>query len=215
MFSMDTLMEIKNEIEGKVIQLKDLQKENTTLVVVDMVNGFIHEGILSSPRIKNIIQIISDLNEKTLGYKKIFFLDEHEEYSAEFKSYARHCIKGFSEAKLIKELSEGASLHENTVMIPKNSTNGFHAPGFKKWLEENEVKIENYIVVGCEADICVNHFATTLKTYFNQNNLHKRIIVPMNAVETYEYETHKGDFMKLLALYEMKMNGIEIVDEII
>ncbi|WP_243441448.1 hypothetical protein [Clostridium arbusti] len=70
-------------------------------------------------------------------------------------------------------------------------------------------------MVGCEADICVSHFATTLKTYFNEKNLNKRIIVPINGVETFDFGTHDGDLMKVISLWEMKGNGIKIVDEIL
>ena len=66
-----------------------------------MVNGFVHEGLLSSPRVVEIIDNLVKLNEKTHGYKKIFFLDQHEENSVEFKNYAKHCIKGTAEAELI------------------------------------------------------------------------------------------------------------------
>lgn len=100
-------------------------------------------------------------------------------------------------------------------MIPKNSTNGFHAPGFKLWLEQNEVEVENYIVVGCVTDICVSQFATTLKTYFNQKNLNRRIIVPMDLVEIFTFGTHDGDLMQIISLWEMKSNGIEVVETII
>ena len=64
----------------------------------------------------------------------------------------------------------------------------------KIWLDDNERHIENYIIVGCEVDICVSHFATTLKTYFNQKNLNRRIIVPVDSVETFDFGTHSWRF---------------------
>ena len=70
------------------------------------------------------------------------------------------------------------------------------------------------MVVGCEADICVAHFATTMRTYFNEKNLSRRIIVPIDGVETYDYGTHDGNLMKVVSLWEMKLNGIEIADSI-
>ena len=207
---LDKILDMQKEISGKILNLKDLLKEKTAIVVVDMVNGFVHEGPLSSPRVVEIIDNLVKLNEKTMGYKKVFFLDQHEENSVEFNNYAKHCIKGTSEAELISALRT-----EEATMISKNSTNGFHAPGFKVWLEENEENIENYIIVGCEVDICISHFATTLRTYFNQKNLSRRIIVPIDSVETFDFGTHHGDLMKIIALWEMQSNGIEIVDSII
>jgi nicotinamidase-related amidase len=215
MIDINKIYDMEKEIKGKSIKLEELAKESTVIVVVDMVKGFVSEGILSSPRILTIIDPIATLIKKAEGYKKLFFLDEHEETSVEFKAYAKHCLSGSSEAELIDELKKEIKDEENTKMIRKNSTNGFHAPDFKKWLEKNEENIKNYIVVGCEADICVSHFATTLKTYFNQNNLDKRIMVPINGVETFDFGTHSGDLMKIIALWEMQCNGVEIVEEII
>jgi nicotinamidase-related amidase len=207
------ILEMDKEIRGNNIRLDDLPIDKTVIVVVDMVKGFVYEGLLSSPRIVGIIDSIAELNKRAEGYKKIFFMDQHEENSPELKTYGRHALRGSSEDELIPELvplSEDA----NASVIHKNSTNGFHAPGFKTWLKGNEESIENYIVTGCEADICVSHFATTLKTYFNEKNLDRRIIVPINGVETYDYGTHDGDLMKIISLWEMKLNGIEISDSI-
>lgn len=210
------ILDMQKEISGKILQLTDLSKEKTAIIVVDMVNGFVHKGQLASPRVVKIIDNLVIINENTHGYKKIFFLDEHDENSMEFKYYAKHCLKDTSESELILELrGETTTLHKNTTMIHKNSTNGFHAPEFKVWLDRNQEKIENYIIVGCEVDICVSHFATTLKTYFNQNNLSKRIIVASDCVETFDFGTHDGDLMKVISLWEMQTNGIEIVDKII
>lgn len=215
MLDVKKISEMEKEIRGRNLELKDFKKENTALVVVDMVNGFVHEGLLASPRIKGIIKNIVDLNKNTQGYKKIFFLDEHGEDSVEYKTHGTHCKRGTTECELIPELKESCTDYNNIIMIPKNSTNGFHASLFKKWMEENEDTIESYIVVGCEADICVINFVVTLKTYFNEKNMDKRIIVPENSVETYDMGSHDGDLMKLISLYNMKMNGIEIVDNII
>lgn len=41
-----------------------------------------------------------------------------------------------------------------------------------------------------------------------------RIIVPVNAVETYDYKPHDGDLMNLIALYNMMINGVEVVAEV-
>ncbi|BAH07476.1 isochorismatase family cysteine hydrolase [Clostridium kluyveri] len=215
MLDVKKILEMEKEVKGKNLDLKDLKKENTALVIVDMVNGFVHEGLLASPRIKNIIKNIADLNNNTLGYKKVFFLDEHGEDSVEYKTHGIHCRKGTTECELIPELKENLKDYNNIAMIPKNSTNGFHAPLFKNWLSENESTIENYIVVGCESDICVINFVITLKTYFNEKNMDKRIIIPANSVETYDLESHDGELMKIISLYNMQMNGMEIVDSII
>ncbi|APC39451.1 isochorismatase family cysteine hydrolase [Clostridium estertheticum] len=209
------IFDMQNEIKGNVVNLNDLPKEKTALIVMDMVNGFVHAGIMSSPRVETIIDNVVAINERTYGYKKVFFLEQHDENSTEFKIYGRHCLKNSTEAELISSLNCGATLHSNTTIIHKNSTNGFHAPEFKTWLHENEAQIENYIVEGCSTDICVKHFTETLKTYFNEKNIDRRIIVPIDSVETFDTGTHDGDLMKVISLWEMKSNGIEVVDTIL
>jgi nicotinamidase-related amidase len=211
--SINKILDMDKEIRGNIVKLEDLPMDKTVIVVVDMVNGFVHQGLLSSPRILTIIGSISGLLKRADGYQKIFFLDRHSESSPELKTYGIHALIGSSEDELIPELVE-LSKGDGASVIYKNSTNGFHAPGFKAWLEQNEDLIENYVVVGCEADICVAHFATTMRTYFNEKNLDRRIIVPIDGVETYDYGTHDGDLMKVISLWEMKLNGIEIADSI-
>ena len=211
---MNKLMMIEKELRGKKVELNTLDKDRIALGVVDMVNGFVNEGGLASPRVEGIVKDIVALNEKTYGFKKFFFLDMHGESSAEFNSFPTHCVEGTTESDLIFALRGGATLHSNTTMIPKNSTNGFFAPGFQAWLKENEDKVDTYIITGCVTDICVLTFVLTLNTYFVQKNVKKRIIVPMNCVQTYDFATHDGDLMNLFALYNMSINGVEIVDSI-
>ncbi len=205
---MDAIKMIESELKGKTIELSSLDKDRTALFVVDMVNGFVYSGALASPRVAAIVENVVDLNKKMKGYKKVFFLDTHDENSLEFRSFPMHCIKGEYEA----ETKDSES--EETVYIEKNCTNGFHAEGFKEWIKTYEDKVDNYVVTGCVTDICVLQFALTLKTYFNEKNKDVRLIVPTNVVETYDGGTHKGDLINLFALYNMYVCGIEIVDKI-
>ncbi len=211
---MEAIKKIEEELKGKIIELSSLDKEKTALFVVDMVNGFVYSGALASSRVADKVQNIVDLNKSMKGYKKVFFLDTHDENSLEFRSFPMHCIKGEKEAELIPELKTEDSEGEETFYIEKNSTNGFHAEGFKNWLKKYEDKVDNYIITGCVTDICVLQFSLTLKSYFNENNKEKRIIVPANAVETYSGGTHDGDVINLFSLYNMHTSGIEIVDKI-
>ena len=211
---MDAIKKIESELKGKTIELSSLDKDRTALFVVDMVNGFVYSGALASPRVAAIVENVVDLNKKMKGYKKVFFLDTHDENSLEFRSFPMHCIKGEFEAELIPELKTKDSEGQETFYIEKNSTNGFHADGFKQWIKTYEDKVDNYVITGCVTDICVLQFALTLKTYFNEKNKSVRLIVPANTVETYEVGSHDGDLINLFALYNMHISGIEIVDKI-
>lgn len=211
---MEVIEKIKEELKGKEIILSSLDKDKTALFVIDMVNGFVNTGALASSRVAVIVENIAELNKKMKGYKKVFFLDSHSEDSEEFHSFPPHCIRGGEEAELIPELKTEDSRGEETYYIEKNSTNGFHAEGFKEWIKKYEDAVDNYIVTGCVTDICVLQFSLTLKSYFNEKNKEKRIIIPANAVETYDGGTHDGDLINLFALYNMHVSGIEIVDRI-
>lgn len=211
---MDAIKKIESELKGKTIELSSLDKDRTALFVVDMVNGFVYSGALASPRVAAIVENVVDLNKKMKGYKKVFFLDTHDENSLEFRSFPMHCIKGEFEAELIPELKTKDSEGQETFYIEKNSTNGFHSDEFKQWIKTYEDKVDNYVITGCVTDICVLQFALTLKTYFNEKNKSVRLIVPANTVETYDGGSHDGDLINLFALYNMHTSGIEIVDKI-
>ncbi len=212
---MDAAKKMEQELRGTTLELESLEKKKTALFVVDMVVGFVYSGALSSPRVASIVDNIAELNKKTSGYKKIFFLDSHENDSQEFRYFPPHCVSGTEETALIQELDNEDSKGLETVYAEKNSTNGFHSAVFKEWLAKNEEEVDNYIITGCVTDICVLQFALSLKSYFNEINKNKRVIIPMNCVQTYDGGAHDGYLMNLFALYNMHNSGIEIVEKII
>ncbi len=206
--------EMEQELSGRIIELKLLDKDKTALFVVDMVVGFVYSGALSSPRVAAIVKNIAELNKKTKNFKKMFFLDNHENDSQEFEYFPQHCVKETNEAELIPELKTEDSKGTDTYYAEKNSTNGFHSSVFQEWLKKNEDNVDNYIITGCVTDICILQFALSLKSYFNEKNKDKRVIIPKNCVETYDAGTHDGYLMNLFALYNMHTSGIEIVEKI-
>lgn len=98
-------------------------------------------------------------------------------------------------------------------MISKNYTNGLLEPEFQRWLKSNH-QITTFIVVGVCTDICILQFCLSLKAQLNRINEHSRIIVPMNAVDTFDSDSHDADLMDVFALYNMRLNGIEVVEKI-
>lgn len=208
-----TVGNIKKEIDLlESVNFSDIvkDKEKTAFVVVDMVKGFYNLGVFASERTEKVIDPIVKLNEQLNGCKKVFFVDSHTKDSVEFKSYPEHCLKGTEEEEYIEEI-KGDS---NTVFIKKNSINGFHAAEFKKWLEKNQ-NVDTFIVTGVCTDICVETFVMTLKTYFNEVNEDKKIIVPINAVETSDFGNHDAELMNLMTFFKLKSNGIDVVKEIV
>lgn len=191
------------------IELKDLKREHTALVIIDMVNGFAREGALQSPRVEDVIPEIVKLSKACdeLSIAKLAFADSHTNESPEFDNYPPHCMTGSSEAEIVDEIREVGGY----TLIPKNSTNGFLEKEFQQWLERNK-QTDAFIVTGCCTDICIQQFAVTLKTWFNMQNKKARIIVPVNCVETYDFGMHNGSLMNVMALYSMMTNGVELVE---
>ncbi len=207
--SVKTLEEIFDVLaKFPAIQLKDLQGKQTALVIVDMINGFAREGALKSPRVEALIPNIAELFKTCdeLKITKLAFADCHTTASPEFDAYPAHCMIGTSEGEMVDELRKLGGY----TLIPKNSTNGFQEKAFQQWLKEND-HINTFIITGDCTDICVQQFAVTLKTWFNMQNKKVRIIVPINTVDTYDLELHNGDLMNVMALYNMMINGIEVV----
>ena len=50
-------------------------------------------------------------------------------------------------------------------------------------------------MVGDCTDICILQFTTTLKAYFNMKNQNRRVIVPIDGVDTYDADEHDGDIL--------------------
>lgn len=195
------------------LKLSDLDPKATAVVFVDVIEGFVNIGPLSSDRALDIIEPVKELNEKTKGWPKIYFRDCHTGDSTEFSAYVPHCLAGTAETELIKELV--ADKGENSHQIFKNCTNGFMAEGFQNWLAAHP-EITNFIITGLVTDICVMTFALTLKTYFNEKNIVSRLMVPLSTVETFDLPltNHQAELMNTFAIYNMQMNGIEIYREL-
>lgn len=193
------------------VNLGDLPASRTALVIVDMVNGFAREGALMSPAVENLIPEICRLMRECDKYHitKLAFADNHTEKSPEFEAYPKHCMEGSSEAEIVDEIKEIGGY----LLFPKNSTNGFLEDEFQKWLKENK-QIDHFVITGDCTDICIQQFAITLKTWFHMQNKKARIIVPVNAVDTYDLGVHNNELMNVMALYNMLINGVEIVSEV-
>lgn len=210
--STKTLVDIVNILDTKPsLLLEELPSDNTALIIVDMINGFAKEGALQSPRVKEIIPEIVSLSMMCdrANIQKLAFADAHTHESPEFESYPMHCLKGTSESEIVDEIKEVGGYK----LILKNSTNGFLEEDFQMWLDEN-AHIDHFIIVGDCTDICIQQFAVTLKTWFNKANKKSRVIVPINAAQTYDFELHNGNLMQIMSLYMMLLNGIEIVKEV-
>lgn len=194
-----------------VLKLKELPVNETVLVIIDMINGFTREGALSSPRVEALIPAIAELSAECgkFGMKKLAFADSHTGKSPEFGAYPPHCMTGTSESEMVEELKAIGGY----LLIPKNSTNGFLEKDFQDWLKQNR-GIRNFIITGDCTDICIQQFAVTLKTWFNMQDENSRIIVPVNAVDTFDLGLHDAELLNAVALFSMAGNGVELASAV-
>ena len=196
--------------EGK-ISFSDLKPENTALIIVDVVNGFIREGTMASAQIAGIIPPITGLMRlcNAAEIPIVAFADCHKENCTEFKSFPPHCIENTSEAELVDEIIKAGGYFK----LKKNSTNGFHEKEFMQCLVQNP-QTNTYIVTGDCSDICVLQLCLTIKTWFTSQNKNVNIIVPLNCIETYDSQSHNSDFMNIAAYKIMLDSGIKFVNSI-
>ena len=96
-------------------------------------------------------------------------------------------------------------------MFLKNSTCALFAPGMMETLMEM-ANLKRIIIVGCCTDICIQNFALALRNFLDELNIDVEIIVPKNAVETYDIpEIHDRKKYNERAYSVMNDGGIKLV----
>ena len=192
-------------------KINNLKMYKKCLIVVDMVNGFVREGVLHDDSIANIIPTQIKLIKETLAYGGlvIFIKDTHNKDSKEFKRFGNthHCIKGTKEAELVDELIPYEGL-VNTISIEKNSTSFMEAPDFRKVVKNLE-NVEEYGICGCCTDICVVNGAIGLANYNDQWNRDVTIKAYKDAIATYGEDVRENYIDAAYLL--MEQQGIQLV----
>lgn len=188
-----------------------LNKDKTALIIIDMVNGFVREGQMKNELAEDIIEPIVDLMKyfKENRMPIVAFGDCHEKDSPEFDRYPEHCVKGSTETEIVKEIAEEGGYD----YIPKSSTNAFLEEAFRTWMEAHP-DITDFVITGVCTDICVMQFCLTAKAWFDKMGKTSRMILPLNAVETYENGGHQITLTNTMAVYFMEENGTEVYFEI-
>jgi nicotinamidase-related amidase len=196
------------------------------IVCVDVIKGFCSVGPLSSPRVNQIIEPITALFNLAWqqGVRDIALpQDTHPADAVEFAQYAPHCIRGTEEAETVEAFTQ-LPFFDQLAVIPKNSINSGLEPGFVRWVNERP-RITNWIITGDCTDLCTYQLAMHMRLSANQNQQRGvRVILPVNTVDTYDLPVerarelgvipHDADFLHLVFLYSMMLNGVEIVTEI-
>ncbi len=201
------------------------QPGNVAVLSVDIINGFCYEGPLASPRVAALVEPISNLFKRAYGAGVRNFIvtqDAHVPDSPEFESYPPHCIRGTSESKTVSAFTSLPFWNLFEIM-PKQSLNSAIGTRLDGWLDEHPV-VDTFITVGDCTDLCTYQLAMHLKLRGNAANRKTRVILPNDCVDTYDLPVdiaqkigampHNGDLMHLIFLYNMALNGIEVVKSI-
>lgn len=196
------------------------------IISVDVIEGFCTVGPLSSPRINGIVAPITQLFQTAwaAGVRDILLTqDTHPADAVEFAQYAPHCIRGTPESETVAAF-KALPFFDQIAVIPKNCINSGFAPGFDEWVQARP-HVTTWITVGDCTDLCTHQLAMHLRIQANQNQQRGvRVVLPVNTVDTYDLPVataqqlgipaHDAEFLHLVFLYHMMLNGVEIYTEV-
>ncbi len=198
----------------------------TAFISVDVINGFCHEGPLSSPRVKAIIAPITRLLEKAweAGVREIVLTqDTHEMSAVEFDQYPPHCVRGTNEAETVPEI-KALPFYDHMTIIEKNSIHSGLDTGLSDWISDHPT-IDRFIVTGDCTDLCTYQLAMHLRLDANARQLERKVIIPVDCVDTYDLPVHvaedigavphDAELLHRIFLYSMMLNGVEIYAKLI
>ena len=193
------------------------------LVSEDMLKGFCNEGPLASPRAAGVVPTVTRLFQQARDLGVCHFLlfqDTHDADAVEFSTFPPHCVRGTAESETIDELN-ALAFSDSFVVLPKNSISSSVGTALDAWLDDHP-QVDTVIVVGVCTDICVYQAVMHLRIRANvlgQSDF--RVIVPADCVQTFDLpvETalelgalpHDGDLLHSIFLYQMALNGVEVV----
>jgi nicotinamidase-related amidase len=198
------------------------QPQEIAIISVDVTKGFCSVGPLASPRVAGIVNPIVRLFNTAWqhGVRNILITqDSHEPDAVEFGAYPPHCIRGTEEAETVDEFT-ALPFFEQIEVREKNSIDSGLGTGLDDWLAAHP-QVNTCIVVGDCTDLCTYQLAMHLRLGANERQLQRRVIVPVDCVDTYDTPMsmaedlgifpHPGDLLHATFLYHMAVNGIEVV----
>jgi nicotinamidase-related amidase len=168
---------------------------SSATIVVDVLNGFTREGNLASPQCLDAIPRIQRVIEerRRAGDQLIFLADTHDPDDKEFEIFPVHCVRGTHESEVVDELQPYLA---GARLIRKRRYSGFFETDLEAILRQlHPVEVT---VIGVCTDICVLHTVADLR------NRDYRVVVPADAVATFDAPGHPGDEVQRWALAHMK-----------
>lgn len=209
--------------------LEEIITDPASVAVVseDLLKGFCDVGPLSSERAASIVPASVSLFERShdLGVRHFLLLqDTHDAQAVEFAAYPPHCVEGTDESETIDELRH-LPFSDLFTVLPKNSVSSHVGTDLEPWLDDHP-GVNTFIVVGVCTDICVYHATLYLRVRANVRGRDDvRVVVPADCVQTYHTSVeeataigampHNGDLLHRLFLYQMALNGVEVVRSLV
>ncbi len=200
--------------------------QRAAVICVDLIVGFAYEGQLASPRVAGIVSPIVDLFRRAhaAGVERfVLTQDCHPDDAPEFASFGPHCRCGSREAETVPELM-ALPFSDRFLVLTKNSLSSSIGTGLEAWLNAHHQQLDTFIVVGDCTDLCVFQLAMYLRLRANAHGYEQRVIVPASCVQTFDLPVevahelgvmpHDGDLMHAVFLYQMALNGIEVVADL-
>ena len=184
------------------------------LYMIDMNNGFVNFGNMANPKYNELVNEQLKLINKFRKENQLvnFVLEGHTTDSIEFDSYPSHCVLGTKEAELIPEFIDEQN-KENTRTYYKNSINGMLNRNLQDDIK-NQDNLNEIVIGGVCADLCVMDFARTFSRYLDEINRRAKIFVVENTIDTYGSLEHNREEWMDIAKKVMTQAGIIMVPNI-
>ena len=176
---------------------------------------------MASQRVAGIVEPIASLLKSAwaLGVRQIILCqDTHEPDAVEFSAWPTHCVRGTHEAETV-DIFKALPFYNQLIVVPKNSISSTTNTGLDVWIISHP-EIDTYIVVGDCTDLCTYQLAMQIRLDANAHQMTRRVIVPVNCADTYDYSVetaralgglpHQAELIHAIFLYHMALNGIEV-----
>lgn len=176
-----------------------MAKNNTAILVVDMLNDFV-TGALKCDRGLKIVPKTAQLLEgaRKAGVPVIFCNDAHlKGIDHELKLWGDHAIAGTKGAEVIPELE----LCDKDYVVPKRRYSGFFYTDLDLLL--HELGVDTVVMTGLHTHMCVRH--TSADAYCLGYN----VVVASDATDAFTEEDYKSGIKYLKEVYGARVYTVD------
>lgn len=180
-----------------------LDRYRTAVIVVDMQNDFAHpSGRLYVPKARETIPTIAKLLEKArrAGSKIFYTQDWHRPDDPEFSIWGEHAVEGTWGAEIVDELRPSSG----EVVVRKLRYDGFYGTGLEHLLRLE--KVENLVICGTVANICVLHTAGSAALRW------WKVYIPVDAISALNEFDYRAALRQITFLYRGVLTKVEMLE---